>query len=195
MFCGAQYVPVKSPERSPDNRFIYLSDILPTSWQAVEYANVPDGGSATVFGLGPIGQMTPRRARHRGFRVIAVDLVPECPEMTLKHGIEVLDLQDHDDILETTCEMPDKRSTNSLIHAVGMEARGSPGAKLGQQIAGLLPDSISQYLMKEARADRLNAFYLVTDTERRGGTISLSGGMAAWPTHYLCCRCSKNKFS
>jgi threonine dehydrogenase-like Zn-dependent dehydrogenase len=51
--------------------------MLPTSWQAVEYANVPDGGSATVFGLGPIGQMTPRRARHRGFRVIAVDLVPE----------------------------------------------------------------------------------------------------------------------
>jgi threonine dehydrogenase-like Zn-dependent dehydrogenase len=101
--------------------------------------------------------------------------------MMLEHGIEVLDLQDHDDILKTTCEMTDGRSTNSVIRAVGVEARGSPGAKLGQQIAGLLPDSISQYLMKEARADRLNAFYLITDTVRRGGTISLSGrygGMA-----------------
>jgi threonine dehydrogenase-like Zn-dependent dehydrogenase len=96
--------------------------------------------------------------------------------MMLEHGIEVLDLQDHDDILKTTCEMTDGRSTNSVIRAVGVEARGSPGAKLDQQIAGLLPDSISQYLMKEARADRLNAFYLITDTVHRGGTISLSGG-------------------
>jgi threonine dehydrogenase-like Zn-dependent dehydrogenase len=39
----------------PDERFVYLSDVLPTSWQAVEYAEIPEGGSVTVLGLGPIG--------------------------------------------------------------------------------------------------------------------------------------------
>ena len=42
-------------EGFPDDRFVYLSDVLPTSWQAVEYAGIPEGGSVAVFGLGPIG--------------------------------------------------------------------------------------------------------------------------------------------
>ena len=76
----AQYGPVRVPEEAegmPDERFVYLSDVLPTSWQAVEYAGIPEGGSVVVFGLGPIGQMSSRIARHKGYRVIAVDLVPE----------------------------------------------------------------------------------------------------------------------
>lgn len=59
----AQFGPIKVPEGPPDERFVYLSDVLPTSWQAVDYADVPDGGSVTVFGLGPIGQMCSRIAR------------------------------------------------------------------------------------------------------------------------------------
>ena len=52
-----------------------MSDVLPTAWQGVEFAEVPDGGTLAVFGLGPIGQMACRIARHRGHRVIGVDLV------------------------------------------------------------------------------------------------------------------------
>src|SRR3954454_15650060 len=69
-------LPVKVPEGPPDDRFVYLSDVLPTAWQAVEYAAVPPGGSLTVLGLGPIGDMSARIAQHRGAGlVIGVDLV------------------------------------------------------------------------------------------------------------------------
>src|SRR3954470_5456016 len=74
----AQYGPIKVPEGPPDDRFVYLSDVLPTAWQAVEYAAVPKGGSVCVLGLGPIGDMSCRIALDRGAgQVIGVDLVPE----------------------------------------------------------------------------------------------------------------------
>src|SRR5690606_27663959 len=76
---------IKVPKGPPDERFIYLSDVLPTAWQAVEYASIPDGGSVTVYGLGPIGQMSSRIARYRGARVIGVDIVPERLEMARRH--------------------------------------------------------------------------------------------------------------
>ena len=53
----AQYGPIKVPDGPPDERFLYLSDVLPTAWQAVEYADVPSGGTLAVLGLGPIGDM------------------------------------------------------------------------------------------------------------------------------------------
>jgi threonine dehydrogenase-like Zn-dependent dehydrogenase len=62
----AHYGPIKVPEGPPDDRFVYLSDVLPTAWQAVEYAEVPEAGSVAVFGLGPIGEMCTRVAQHRG---------------------------------------------------------------------------------------------------------------------------------
>src|SRR5918911_5471927 len=74
----AHYGPIKVSEGPPDDRFLFLSDVLPTAWQAFEYAAVPPGGSLAVLGLGPIGDMACRIARNRGVeRVIGVDLVPE----------------------------------------------------------------------------------------------------------------------
>jgi len=181
----AQYGPVKVPEEAegmPDERFVYLSDVLPTSWQAVEYAGVPEGGSVVVFGLGPIGQMSARIARHKGYRVIAVDLVPERLEMARRHGIEVLNMNDHDgDVPEAVREMTDGRGPDSVIEAVGMEAHGSPATGLAQTITGLLPDSVAQEALNQGGVDRLSALYSAIDTVRRGGTISiigLYGGMA-----------------
>src|SRR5437588_1375316 len=66
----AHFGPIKVPERPPDERYVYLSDPLPTAWQAVEYAGIPDGGTVAVFGLGPIGQMSCRIALHRGAREV-----------------------------------------------------------------------------------------------------------------------------
>ncbi|GAA4213483.1 hypothetical protein GCM10023074_64880 [Microbispora amethystogenes] len=120
----AHFGPIKVPEGPPDERFVYLSDVLPTSWQAVEWAEIPDGGSVTVFGLGPIGQMSARIARHRGYRVIAVDLVPERLEMARRHGIEVIDANDTDNVPEAVRSMTGGRGTDSVIDAVGMEAHG-----------------------------------------------------------------------
>jgi threonine dehydrogenase-like Zn-dependent dehydrogenase len=173
----ANYTHIKVENGPPDERFIYLSDVLPTAWQAVEYA-----GSVTVLGLGPIGDMACRIAHHRGHRVIGVDLVPERLERVRARGIEVLDLRDHeDDLAETIRGMTDGRGTDSVIDAVGMEAHGSPGAKVAQQAVGLLPDAVAEKLMERAGIDRLHAFHLAIDIVRRGGTISLIGvygGMA-----------------
>jgi threonine dehydrogenase-like Zn-dependent dehydrogenase len=173
---------IKVPDGPPDERFVYLSDVLPTAWQAVDYAGIPDGGSVTVLGLGPIGDMAARIALHQGYRVIAVDLVPERLERARARGADVLDLREHEkDLAEVIRGMTDGRGTDSVIDAVGMEAHGSPGAKLAQQITGLLPDAITKPLMEKAGMDRLHAFYLAIDIVRRGGTISLIGvygGMA-----------------
>jgi threonine dehydrogenase-like Zn-dependent dehydrogenase len=175
----AQYTHIKVPEGPPDERFVYLSDVLPTSWQAVEYAGIPDGGSVAVFGLGPIGDMSSRIALHRGHRVIAIDLVPERIERARRNGAEVVDLRDYDDgeddVAEAIREMTDGRGPDSVIDAVGMEAHGSPGAWGAQQMAAIMPDSVSQKMMNEAGVDRLSAFYAAIHTVRRGGTISLIG--------------------
>ena len=175
-------LPIKVPDGPPDDRFVYLSDVLPTAWQAVEYAQVPDGGTVVVLGLGPIGDMSARIAAHRGHRVIGVDLVPERLARVRARGIEVLDLNEHkDDLADTIREMTDGRGPESVIDAVGMEAHGAPGAKLAHQMTSLLPDSIAAQLMQKAGIDRLHAFYLAIDVVRRGGTISLVGvygGMA-----------------
>jgi threonine dehydrogenase-like Zn-dependent dehydrogenase len=178
----ANYTHIKVPEGPPDERFVYLSDVLPTAWQGVEYAGIPDGGSVTVLGLGPIGDMATRIALHRGHRVLAVDLVPERLERARSRGAEVLDLNEmNGNLPEMVRDLTDGRGTDSVIDAVGLEAHGSPGAKLAQQVTGLLPDAVAEKLMERAGIDRLHALYLAIDIVRRGGTISLSGvygGMA-----------------
>jgi threonine dehydrogenase-like Zn-dependent dehydrogenase len=167
---------IKVPDGVPDDRVVYLSDVLPTAWQAVEYAEIPEDGSVAVLGLGPIGDMSSRIAAHRGHRVIAVDLVDERLERARKRGIEVLDLREHeDDLAETIREMTSGRGTDSVIDAVGMEAHGSPGAKIAQQMTGFLPDAVAEKMMQRAGIDRMHAFYLAIDIVRRGGTISLIG--------------------
>jgi threonine dehydrogenase-like Zn-dependent dehydrogenase len=183
----AHFGPIKVPEGPPDERFLYLSDVLPTSWQAVEYADIPEGGSVTVFGLGPIGQMSARIAQHRGARVIAVDLVPERLEMARRHGIEVLDLRDHDDVAAEIRERTEGRGTDSVIDAVGLEAHGNPIAGMAQRLVGLLPDAAARKVMQTAGIDRLAALTQSIETVCRGGTISIIGvyGGTADPLNML----------
>jgi threonine dehydrogenase-like Zn-dependent dehydrogenase len=171
----AQNTTITVPDGPPDERFVLLSDVLPTAWQSVEYAGIPDGGTVVVLGLGPIGAMASRIAAHRGHRVIGVDLVPERLERERERGIEVLDLTAHDDVPELIRDMTGGRGPDSVIDAVGMEAHGSPVGKLAHQIVGLLPDVLGEKIMQTAGVDRLNAFYLAIDIVRRGGTISLIG--------------------
>src|SRR4051794_15442397 len=172
----AQFGPIKVPENgAPDERYLFLSDVLPTAWQAVDYAAIPDGGSVAVFGLGPIGQMTARIAAHKGARVIAVDLVPERLELAQKHGIEALNLEEHEDVSETIREMTEGRGTDAAIDAVGMEAHGAPVGELAQKAAGLLPDKLAEKVIEKGGIDRMSALYQCFDAVRRGGTVSISG--------------------
>jgi threonine dehydrogenase-like Zn-dependent dehydrogenase len=179
----AQFTHILVPEGPPDDRFIYLSDVLPTAWQAVEYAGVPDGGSLLILGLGPIGEMACRIAQQKWIdKIIAVDLVDARLARARARGIEVIDLRDHeDDLAEVVRGLTEGRGPDSVIDAVGMEAHGSPAAALAQRVTAQLPDAVGEPLIKKAGLDRLAAVYTAIDTVRRGGTVSLSGvygGMA-----------------
>jgi threonine dehydrogenase-like Zn-dependent dehydrogenase len=172
----ANYGPIKVPHGPPDDTFVYLSDVLPTAWQAVQYASVPPGGSLAVIGLGPIGDMATRIARYLGIaQVVGVDLVPERLARVAARGVDTIDLNASDDIVQEIRERFDGRGPHAVIDAVGMEAHGSHMAKAAQAAAGMTPDVVGEFLLKHAGVDRLGALNLAIDVVRRGGTISVVG--------------------
>jgi threonine dehydrogenase-like Zn-dependent dehydrogenase len=184
----AHFGPIKVPEGPPDDRFVYLSDVLPTAWQAVEYSELHVDDSLLVLGLGPIGEMCCRIAQHRGCeQVLAVDLVPERLERARAHGVHTFNLEEIDDLGEAVREQTEGRGPGSVIDAVGMEAHGAPVGKLAHRLAALLPDAAARKIMETAGIDRLSALHTAIDLVRRGGTLSLSGvyGGAASPMPLL----------
>ncbi len=172
----AHFGPVKVPHEHSDQRFVYLSDILPTAWQAVQYADVPPGGTLAVLGLGPVGQFAARIGLHLGAeRVIGVDLVTERLALAEARGVEVLDTRTVDDVAATLIEMTGGRGPDAIVEAVGMEAHGSGMAKVAQASIGLLPDAVAQPLVDRFAVDRLDALHTAIKGVRRGGTVSVSG--------------------
>jgi threonine dehydrogenase-like Zn-dependent dehydrogenase len=184
----AHFGPIKVPEGPSDDRFVYLSDVLPTAWQAVEYAGVPgvaglsaplsehEPGTLAVFGLGPIGTMCCRIALHRGAReVFGIDIVPERLELARRAGVHAVDGREHENIAEALRELTGGRGPDAVIDAVGMEAHGAPLGKLAQTMAGFLPDAVAEKMIETAGVDRMSVLHAAIDTVRRGGTISLSG--------------------
>ncbi|WP_374928311.1 zinc-dependent alcohol dehydrogenase [Kytococcus sedentarius] len=180
----AQFGPVKVPQEGADERFLYLSDILPTAWQAVKWSHVPEGGTLAVLGLGPVGQLSVRTALKLGEaqRVIGVDLVPERLEAARAWGAEVLDLRevkgkgrDPEKVAEALRDMTDGRGPDSVLDAVGMEAHGNPIAETVINAVGKLPSAVGKPAVENAGIDRLAALHTAIEAVRRGGTISVSG--------------------
>jgi threonine dehydrogenase-like Zn-dependent dehydrogenase len=158
----AHFGPVKVPEGPPDERFLYLSDVLPTAWQAVAYADVPEGGTLAVWGLGPVGQMCCRIALHKGAgRVIGIDSVPERLRMASRYGVETVDFSVVDSPGLLVVDMTDGRGADAAIDAVGMEAGGS------------LVDSV--LAATKIQVDKAHALRQCMASIRRGGTLSISG--------------------
>src|SRR4051794_28928616 len=158
----AHFGPIKVPHGPPDERFLFLSDVLPTSWQAAKYADIPPGGTVVVYGLGPIGQMSARVARHLGAgRVIGFDRVPERLAMAERHGVETVNVDEVGDPTNAVWELTSGRGADSVIDAVGMEAGGS------------LADSL--LTTTKLQTDKMLALHHAMGSVRRGGTLSLSG--------------------
>jgi threonine dehydrogenase-like Zn-dependent dehydrogenase len=178
----AQFGPIKIPHGTPDEQFLYLSDILPTAYQAVAYADTPRDGALAVLGLGPVGQFATRIARHLGVRrVIGVDSVPERRAAAERFGVETVDLKAISDTAVTLIEMVDRRGPDAVVDAVGMEAYGHDEGiatwltEMAQKATGLLPDALAQKVSDQAAVDRLDALHAAVKGVRRGGTVSLSG--------------------
>ncbi|MFL6103118.1 MAG: alcohol dehydrogenase catalytic domain-containing protein [Actinomycetes bacterium] len=169
-------LPIKVPEGLPDDRFVYLSDVLPTAWQAVQYAATPPGGTLLVLGLGPIGDMCTRIAHHLGIEnVYASDVVPERIARAAARGTHVIRSTDKDDVVQQIQDATAGRGADAVIDAVGMEAHGSPLASIAQKATAVVPDAVMEKVMQVVGIDRLAAFNTAIDAVRRGGTISLSG--------------------
>jgi threonine dehydrogenase-like Zn-dependent dehydrogenase len=184
----AQYGPIKVADGPPDDRFLFLSDVLPTAWQAVKYADVPAAGSLAVIGLGPIGEMSCRIAQHLGVEeVIGLDLVPDRLARAAAHGVRTIDVSNTDDVPGAVRELSGGRGPDAVIDAVGLEAHGAPGGKLAHTLSGLMPDAVARKVMETAGVDRLSALRLAVEIVRRGGTVSLSGvyGGTADPLNML----------
>jgi threonine dehydrogenase-like Zn-dependent dehydrogenase len=176
----ADFMAKKVPEGPPDERFLYLSDVLPTAWQAVKYANIPENSTVAVIGLGPIGEMATRIAEYQGAdKIIGIDLVPERLKRAAKHGVDVIDIGefegDQQALAQAVRDRSGGRGPQAVIDAVGMEAHGSPNVKGVQQLTGMLPDKTAQKVFTTAGMDRLFALHSAIEMVGRGGTLSVVG--------------------
>ena len=177
----AQFGPIKVPHEHPDDRFLFLSDILPTAWQGVAYTHTRAGDTVAIFGLGPVGQLAARIALHWGIRVIGVDRVPERLALAAARGVETIDLRDVDDPASAVFDLTSGSGADGTLDAVGMEAHGSPAQEVTMKAVGALPDVLAKTMTKKMGIDRLAALTGAIRTVRRGGTVSVSGvygGMA-----------------
>ncbi|RJL24763.1 zinc-dependent alcohol dehydrogenase [Bailinhaonella thermotolerans] len=167
----AHFGPIKVDPAIPANASLLLSDVLPTAWQAVEYAAVPKGGSVVVYGLGPVGQMCCRIALHLGAgRVIGIDRVPDRLATAAVHGAETIDYSKAGDVVQAVREITAGRGADSAIDAVGMDADGSFADRLFQTL--------------KIQPDRMAALHQALGSVRRGGTVSVVGVYAAWMPNF-----------
>ncbi len=158
----AHFGPIKVQDGVSEFGALLLSDVLPTAWQAVVYAEIPPGGTVAVYGLGPIGQMCARIALHLGAgRVIGIDRFADRLQMAQQHGVEVIDYSKMDDITEAVKAVTDGRGADSVIEAVGMDADGSKADRLLQTL--------------KIQPDRMIAMHQALGSVRRGGTVSVVG--------------------
>ncbi len=158
--------PLKVPEGIPDEKVLFLSDILPTGYMAAENCNIQPGDTVAIWGCGPVGQFAIRSAFLLGAeRVIAIDRFAYRLRWARERaGAETLNYEECD-VHEALKDMTGGRGPDSCIDAVGMEAH-APG------LAGAY-DRTKQALMLET--DRPFALRQAIFACRSGGTVSVAG--------------------
>ena len=158
--------PIRVPDGIPDEKVLFLSDILPTGYMAAENCEIKRGDTIAVWGCGPVGQMAILSARLLGAtRVIAIDQVPERLEMAqVKGHAEIIDLT-REDVFDRLKTMTGGQGPDACIDAVGLEAHGA---------------TLDAYIDKVKAAaflatDRPNALRQAIHACRKGGIVSIPG--------------------
>lgn len=154
--------PRKVKDHLSDEQVLFLTDILPTGYAAVDWANLKGGETVAVFGCGPVGLMAMKSAWLRGAgRVIGIDLQPYRLEMAHKvAGVEWININDTDPV-EAIREMTNGRGADVCIDAVGMEADRN------------LMDRVASVIHVEKGT--INALRMCFSAVRRGGVVSVVG--------------------
>ena len=156
--------PTRIPDDMHDEEVLFLSDILPTGYQAAEMGEIKKGETVVVFGSGPVGLFAQLSAWLMGAgRVIAVDRVPERLAFAREYnGVETLNFDEVDDPVMALREMTGGRGADVCIDAVGMEAEGSA-------LQGALGSKL------ELQAGAATALAWCIQTARKGGNVSIVG--------------------
>ncbi len=157
--------PIKIPDGIPDERVLFLSDILPTGWMGAANCDVQPGDVVAVWGAGPVGQMAVRSLIAMGAeRVIMIDNIPERLAIAAQGGAETFNT-DNGDVYEHLLEQTAGRGPDSCLDAVGMEAHG-------HGLMGVI-DRAKQTVGIET--DRPTVLREVMRCVRKAGTVSLLG--------------------
>ena len=154
--------PMKIPDDMTDEDVLFLSDILPTGYQAAEMGDIERGDTVVVFGCGPVGLFAQLSARLLGARrIIAVDDVEYRLEFARRHRVETVNFAEVDDVVARLKEMTDGRGADVCIDAVGLEASGSIAHRL-----------LGATMLQAGAATALG---WAIDAARRGGRVSVVG--------------------
>ena len=157
---------IKVPQTGEDEKYLFLSDILPTGWQAAAFADIQPDDTVAVWGCGPVGLMTILSAKIMGARrIIAIDDVPERLEMARSLGAEILD-RSQEKVIPSLKDMTGGHGPEKCIDAVGIEAHG-PTAVLE------LIDRVQTALKLET--ERPIALREAIMACKAGGTVSIPG--------------------
>jgi threonine dehydrogenase-like Zn-dependent dehydrogenase len=158
--------PIKIPNDLTDEQVLFLSDILPTGYMAVEQCNLQPGDTVAIWGAGPVAQFAIKSAFLLGAeRVIAIDRIPERLRMARdRAGAETLNYEQVD-VLDALNELTGGRGPDACIDAVGLEAHGhGPFA---------IYDKVKQLLRMQT--DRPTVLRQAITACRNGGTLSIPG--------------------
>jgi threonine dehydrogenase-like Zn-dependent dehydrogenase len=155
--------PMKIPDDMSEEEVLFLSDILPTGYQAAEMGEIKGGETVVVFGAGPVGLFAMKSAWLLGAaRVVAVDHLDYRLEFARRYaGVETVNFKRVDDIVGYLKDQFEGRGPDICIDAVGMEAEGSKF----QRVLG----------MSFIQAGVPVAINWCIDTVRKGGNVSIIG--------------------
>ena len=156
--------PLVIPDESiPDDKVLFLSDILPTGWMAAENAEIEPGDTVAVWGCGPVGLFAVQSAFLMGAeRVIAIDHFPRRLELARKFGAETVNFEESK-VYEALMEMTGGIGPDAAIDCVGLEAHGAFADNINDQIKA------STFL----GTDRIHAIRQVILATRKGGRVSM----------------------
>jgi threonine dehydrogenase-like Zn-dependent dehydrogenase len=157
---------LKVPTEVDDLAVLFLSDILPTGWQAAEVCEIQPTDVVAVWGCGPVGQFVIRSAKLLGAgRVIAIDRFPERLDLAREGGADTLDYEDEESLLAALRDETAGRGPDACIDAVGLEAHGHGALAIYDRVKHAV----------RLETDRPTALRQAIQACRKGGTVSIPG--------------------